>query len=205
MKISSIQGKIVIFIEKYIAWLLLITIKITLRFKVTGDPQKDKSVIYILWHQNIIPVALSRAYDNISLLASSSFDGELIAAPLQLLGYKMIRGSSSKKAVPALREMLAALKTNSIALTPDGPKGPAHKLKDGALFLAYMSKMPIVPLVVNVQRKWQFNSWDKFILPKPFSRVDIHYLPPIYIETKEEIQLKIVEIEESMEKHYLEF
>jgi len=198
MKINSVQGKIIIFIEKYIAWFFLILLKSTLRYNIKGDLHRHSNVIYLLWHQNIIPAVLSRTKENIALLASASFDGELIAAPLSLLGYTMIRGSSSKKGVSALREMLSALKSNSISLTPDGPRGPAHKLKDGALYLSLMSKCPIIPLVVNVHKKWQFNSWDKFILPKPFSRVDMHYLQPFFVNSKDEMPQKLSEIESLM-------
>lgn len=198
MKKSSIQGKILLFVEKYIAWIFLVCMKMSLRYRVIGDTHKGQRVVYVLWHQNILSVLLSRIYENIGIVVSASFDGELIAAPAELLGYRAIRGSSSKKGVSALKEMLQMIKSSSIAITPDGPKGPAHKIKEGAVFLAYMAKLPIIPVVVKTNRKWQFNSWDHFILPKPFSLTEIHYLDPVYVTSKEEIGEKCIEIENLM-------
>jgi len=188
MKINSFSGRLTVFITKYLAYIFFSVLKMTYRYRISGDMQKDKKCIYLLWHQNIIALLLQRTYEGVAIVISSSFDGELIAAPSRLFGYKIIRGSSSRKAVSALREMLSMSKSCSIAVTPDGPKGPQYEIKDGAVYLAYMSKNPIVPVKVVTHSKWQFNSWDKFILPKPFSRIDITYFDPIYVKSKDEIE-----------------
>ncbi len=200
MKKNSIQGKLVIFIEQYIAWFFLICLRLCLRYRISGNPYKGQRVVYVLWHQNILSVLLTRIYEKVGIVVSASFDGELIAAPAELLGYRAIRGSSSKNSVSALKEMLQFIKTNSVAVTPDGPKGPPYKIKEGAVFLAYMAKLPIIPVIVHTRRKWQFNSWDRFILPKPFSLTEIHYMDPVYITSKDEIASKCVEIEDMMIK-----
>jgi hypothetical protein len=86
--------------------------------------------------------------------------------------------------------MVKYSKKYSLAISPDGPRGPSEKIKDGLLFLAYSSKLPIIPVAADISREKVFNSWDKFRLPKPFSTVNISYGEPIYIQSKDEIVSK---------------
>ncbi len=204
MKKNSFLARMMIFIEKYIAWAFLSLLRLTYRYQVSGESYKKQRAIFIIWHQNIIPLLLLRTYEDIGVIISSSFDGELIAAPATLFGYQAIRGSSSRNSISALKEMISFSRKHSIAVTPDGPKGPAHKIKEGALFLAHMTKLPLIPVVLKCNKKWQFNSWDHFILPKPFSINQVLYCEPIYITNKEDIETKAIEIEELMEKRYKE-
>ena len=83
--------------------------------------------------------------------------------------------------------MIKIAKEYRPAITIDGPKGPIYKAKDGVFYIAYLTKLPIIPVEVGIDREWIFNSWDKFRLPKPFSKITISYLKPIRIEKKEDI------------------
>lgn len=202
MKKNSPVARMIIFIEKYLAWIFLSLLKLSYRYQVIGENSQHKRAIYIIWHQNIIPLLLLRSYNGFGVIISSSFDGELIAAPATLFGYKPIRGSSSRNSISALKEMISFSRQNSIAITPDGPKGPPHKIKEGALFLAHITKLPIIPVVLKTNKKWQFNSWDKFVLPKPFSLNQVVYCDPIFITSKEDFQQKALEIEQLMESTF---
>jgi lysophospholipid acyltransferase (LPLAT)-like uncharacterized protein len=113
--------------------------------------------------------------DPIAIMVSSSQDGELIAGPASELGYFIIRGSSSRKGSKALKEMIEQCANRQLAITPDGPKGPPHKIKHGVFQIALLGGIPIIPVVAETNREWVFNSWDRFRVPKPFARIKIIY------------------------------
>ncbi len=198
MKHPTATSHLILFLEKYLAWLGLSMLKWTYRCRVHGNPCPQPKVIYIFWHQNLLPVLLHAPEKKIGVMISNSFDGELIAGPTMLFGCQVIRGSSTRRGFTALKEMVRYAQTNSLALTPDGPRGPAFKIKGGVLYMAMLSGLPIVPVLVDVQRKWQFNSWDRFIVPKPFASIDMHYLEPVFVKTREELDAVCEQIEARM-------
>ena len=153
-------------------------------------PKPKEKVIYAFWHRNIISLMYLHRGEDIVILASSSRDGELIAGPAKLFGYKAARGSSGRKGSSATRKLIKLAKENSIGITPDGPKGPPEKIKDGVTFLSYFTKLPIIPVAVDINKEKVFKSWDRFRLPLFFSKINITYGEPIYINTKEEIEGK---------------
>ena len=91
--------------------------------------------------------------------------------------------------------LVKLLDTNSVSIAPDGPKGPRYKMKDGALQLAYLTKKPIIATRVSVTWKHVFNSWDRYILPCPFTRIRVEYSEPLYIESQD----KFPEYKEQLE------
>ena len=104
-------------------------------------------------------------------LISRHADGRIIACAAKLLGISSVSGSSSRGGARALREMLKKLRDGfDVCITPDGPRGPRCESKAGALILARESAAPIIPASYSAERRWTFGSWDKMILPKPFSR-----------------------------------
>ncbi len=183
------MNKYLLFLEKYFAAFLIKILGITWKFKVQNEKPKGE-VIYTFWHRNMVPLMYFHRGENIVILVSPSKDGELIAGPAKLFGYKFARGSSGKKGISGTKKMIKFAKNNSLAITPDGPKGPSEKLKDGVLFLSYLTKLPILPTAVDASKEVVFNSWDKFRLPKFFSKISISYGKPIYINSKEEIKEK---------------
>ena len=175
----------------------------TLRIKVLKKPPKEspkERVIYSFWHRNIIPLVFLRKFENAVVLISSSEDGELIAGPCRILGFKTVRGSSTRNGIKAMKEMITLSEKHSLAITPDGPKGPREKIKDGLLYLAYLTKLPIIPIAVDIKKELVFNSWDGFRLPIPLSRVNISYGEAIYVNSKEEIESKLNEVQKAMEE-----
>ena len=160
----------------------------------------EEPVIYAFWHRNIIPLMYLHRKQKCVLLISSSKDGDLIAKPAELMGYKTARGSSRRGGSAASRELIKLAKDNILAITPDGPKGPSQKIKDGIIYISYLSKSPIVPAVVDVQHEKVFNSWDKFRLPYLFSKINVTYGEKIYVDSKKDIEKKVTELQNAMDK-----
>ena len=115
-------------------------------------------------------------------MISESRDGEMIARVVDILGWQSVRGSSSRGGVRALKEVRSLTKQGfRIGHIVDGPQGPFGMIKPGLLTIAQFAGAPIVPVITSAQRRWVFNSWDRFMVPKPFSRVFIRFTPPIYV------------------------
>jgi lysophospholipid acyltransferase (LPLAT)-like uncharacterized protein len=109
-------------------------------------------------------------------MISQSQDGEMIAGVAAKSGWLPVRGSSSRGGSQALKILVERLKETGLAAhIVDGPRGPAGKLKHGAIHLAQATGAAIVPTYISAEKAWYFNSWDKFLLPKPFSRVTLRF------------------------------
>ena len=197
------MNKILFFIEKHIIAIFLLLLGFTFRYKLL-TPQPKGIVIYAFWHRNIIPLMLLKKFKKIVILVSSSKDGELIAGPAKVLGYQPVRGSSRRGGTKAVKEIIKLSNRFSIGVTPDGPKGPKEKIKDGLLYIAYFTHLPIIPIAVDIQREKVFNSWDGFRLPIPFTKVNVSYGKPIFINSKQEIESKLPLVQEVMDKLTLE-
>jgi lysophospholipid acyltransferase (LPLAT)-like uncharacterized protein len=124
-----------------------------------------------------------RGHKNICAMTSRSRDGELISQVLQGFGFETSRGSSSRGGEVAIMEMVALIaKGLDAAITPDGPKGPCYEVQPGAIMLAQISGIPIIPATYDIARKKRLNSWDRFIVPFPFSRGVFIYGDPLYVD-----------------------
>jgi len=130
---------------------------------------KPNRVIYAIWHANILPAVYVYRSEKIAILVSPHRDGELANRILQSMGYHTVRGATDDQAVPALLRILK-LNNISIAITPDGPRGPRHVVKSGVVKLAKWLKIPIVPISVECRPCYRLSSWDRFLLPIPFAR-----------------------------------
>jgi lysophospholipid acyltransferase (LPLAT)-like uncharacterized protein len=141
--------------------------------------QQKKPFVFSLWHGHMLPLLYQHRGQGIHVLISEHRDGEMIAQVAQQLGLRTIRGSTSRGAARALLEMARALEGgNEIAVTPDGPRGPAYTFAPGALIVSQRAQAPIVPIGVYVDRAWRLKSWDAFMIPKPFANVYIAYGDP---------------------------
>ena len=112
---------------------------------------------------------------------------------------RRIRGSSRRGGMKALKEAIGISKKYDLAITPDGPTGPKEIAKDGALFLALKTGKPIIPGIFMIKSKWTLNSWDNFMIPKPFSPVKMIYGKPISVTSKDEIPQKKKELQRALE------
>ena len=137
------------------------------------------TVLFCVWHQQFFSgIRHFQNYKkfNPSIMISRSKDGEIVAGIAKRAGWHPVRGSSSRGGKEALKNMIANLKKTKLAAhIVDGPLGPLGKVKAGAIRLAHAADAAIVPVFVYAENGWHFNSWDKFLLPKPFSRVLLRF------------------------------
>ena len=148
-------------------------------FHLPKKELKDKSYLIDFWHGELIMQPFNfkklRKKQKISAMISEHRDGEAITRTVQYLGINSLRGSSTRGGVKALIGAIKELKAgNDIAITPDGPKGPRHSVADGIVLIAQKTNTKILFLNVKVDNYWQFKSWDKFVIPKPFSKIDFY-------------------------------
>jgi len=139
----------------------------------------DENFIMACWHGELlmIPYAYTRYVKkpHVKLLISEHFDGNLIAKTLSFFKFGSIRGSSTRGGARALIESIKELKNGyDLGITPDGPKGPRHEVSDGIVIMAKKAKVKIVLVEIKPTSYWQLNSWDKFIIPKPFGTINYY-------------------------------
>jgi len=178
----SLRERILLILISWITVLLIRLIGPTLRFQavveegsVTDETLYGPPGIYCFWHRCVIPAAYRFRNMGVSIMISRSFDGECIARIVQKLGFRPVRGSSSRGGVGALLAMRRELEMGQLAVfTADGPRGPMYVAKPGPLLLARITGHKIVCFHIAVERAWILNSWDKMIVPKPFSRAVIY-------------------------------
>lgn len=145
-----------------------------------------KPFVFSLWHGQLLPLVVQHRSQGIKILISEHGDGEIIARIAHRLGLDAIRGSTTRGAARALLAMCDALQSGSeVAVTPDGPRGPARSFASGAIVAAHRAGAPIVGIGVFAPTAWRLRSWDAFMIPKPFSRVTIAYSDPIYVEASD--------------------
>ena len=178
--------------ERRLAWTvrlgtwLLRLLAITWRIRVINGesvlaPQRrdHRPIIFALWHSDLLPLLYQHRHEGVAVLISEHHDGELIARAAEQLGYRTVRGSSTRGASRALVGLVRALEAGQdVAITPDGPRGPARSFAPGALIAAQRARAPILAVGVSTSRAWRLRSWDRFRIPMPFSRVTIAYVGP---------------------------
>jgi len=145
--------------------------------------RQGKRAIYAFWHAHMLLPAYVGRQRNVKVLISQHRDGEYIAQIVQKLGYSVARGSTTRGGAKALLKMIKKIKEESIslAITPDGPKGPRFIVQSGAILLGQKTQYPIIPVMIYLAKYWELPSWDRFCIPKPFSKARIFYGDPIMV------------------------
>ncbi len=189
----TLRQRLTIHLVAYVTYLVLTGIGLTLRWDTTGEGTADPAdkrgevpegtpIIYTFWHNRILGATLFFQRRGIVVMTSQSFDGEIIARVIQLFGYGASRGSATRGSIQALKQMARCVRDgHDTAFTIDGPKGPKYEAKPGAVMLARLSGAAILPMCVTTEKYWEFKSWDRFRVPKPFSRARIAYGRPIVV------------------------
>ena len=166
---------------------------LTLRYDVNGEAGvvspylQPEPVIFALWHNRIftMPPIWQRTGGlgrSTVVLTSASKDGTTLATAMKTFGLGAIRGSSSRRAVSALIGMKKALREGfDVCVTPDGPRGPRYSVQPGVIKIAQSTGCDIIPIHVRYSAAWRLKSWDRFVIPKPFSRVSVIFDTPIGI------------------------
>lgn len=142
-----------------------------------GDPTVDPvhpgyrgAKIYVFWHENILLPLCLRGHCNISMLLSRHADANILDRVARMMGFGVVRGSTFRGGTVALRELAERAATGNLTITPDGPRGPRRQLAAGCIFLASTLRIPIVAMGFGYDRPWRFGTWDRFALPRPWTR-----------------------------------
>jgi hypothetical protein len=160
--------------------------------------RKGKFPIYAFWHGRLLVLAYSHRDRKIQIMISAHRDGEIIAQVTDQLGFGSVRGSTTRGGLRALRELAKkALKGFPTAITPDGPRGPRYIAQEGSIYAAMKTGFPLVPATSSAFPRWTLNSWDRFIIPKPFATALVKFGKPFYVPAKLS--------EEEREKYRLKF
>jgi len=159
----------------------------TWTWKVSGaEHQKaildaGRQPILALWHGRILPAAHYFKNQGIVAIASENYDGEWIARILEKFGFGAARGSTSRGGAKALLQLVREMKSTGVAFTLDGPRGPAEIAQPGAVWLAKATGNPLLPFHSEAASSWTLNSWDRTLVPKPFTTVAMAIRQPIYV------------------------
>lgn len=193
-----------------IGFLLIYLIGLTCREEVVNKEAanavyaKGEIPVITFWHQHIVYMTHYFRWQNMAALVSPSPDGEIIAHILELFGVRIIWGSTFKNPVKALLNMRKEIKGHKrVAIIADGSRGPAFKAQDGAIKIALLTGAPVIPITYGCERRTLFKSWDRLMLPHPFTKTIVIYGDPIYIPKgagKELIEEKRQEVEASLNK-----
>jgi len=142
-----------------------------------GDPEVDPvhpryrgAKIYIFWHENILMPLCLRGHSNIAMLLSRHTDANILDRVARMMGFGVVRGSTFRGGSVALRELAEKAAVSNLTITPDGPRGPRRRLAPGCVFLASTLGIPIVAMGMGYDRPWRAGTWDRFAIPRPFSR-----------------------------------
>jgi len=159
-----------------------------------------RPAVYLLWHGRLLPCSFGNRRGRLGTLISRNRDGDHIAAIVEGWGYRVVRGSSSRGGSGALRELVRLLRQGiPVAVTPDGPRGPRQKMKQGPLLAARLAGVPIIAASAGASSAWYFGRWDRFLVPRPFTWIPMAFSEPIYIDPtagQEELSLRAIEIED---------
>jgi lysophospholipid acyltransferase (LPLAT)-like uncharacterized protein len=145
--------------------------------------ERRQPFMYVLWHGQLLPLLWTHRGRSISVMISEHRDGEIIARIAQALGFRTVRGSTSRGAARALLQASRELESGySVAVTVDGPRGPAGVVTPGAPVISQRTGAPMVPTAASASSAWRLRSWDRFLVPKPFARVVVVYGAPIAVQ-----------------------
>jgi lysophospholipid acyltransferase (LPLAT)-like uncharacterized protein len=137
--------------------------------------------IYAFWHEYMLLLAYHYGRPDILVLISQHADGELIAEVCRHLRFSLVRGSTTRGGVEAVRRMLHAGQTAHLAITPDGPRGPRRQVQPGLIYVSARTGLPIVPIGMAFERAWRMSSWDQFAVPRPWCLGACVTGPPIIV------------------------
>jgi lysophospholipid acyltransferase (LPLAT)-like uncharacterized protein len=145
--------------------------------------RERQPIVFALWHGDLLPLLYQHRNEGVSVLISEHRDGELIARVAESLGFRTVRGSSSRGASRALVGLTRELTSgHDVAITPDGPRGPARSFAPGALIAAQRGNGAVIAVGLAAKSAWRLRSWDRFVIPKPFSSLHIAYSDPVMVD-----------------------
>ncbi len=144
---------------------------------------EGRACVFLLWHGRLLPCSYRHRHQGVATLISQHRDGDYIAGVVERWwGFHAVRGSSSRGGTAALREIVRVLRRGTaVAITPDGPRGPRQKMKPGPILAAQLAGVPLIPVSAGASSGWWLGGWDRFLIPRPFSRIRIVYGEPVMV------------------------
>ncbi len=205
---KEIRDRVLFILAEKLTWLIILLFGKTGRIQITNRKFWNELVahphgfIIVVWHgKMLLPIYVHRNLGIVAMV-SEHRDGEMIARTIQRLGYDTVRGSSTRGGTKAFRQMLKELKKGRICtILPDGPRGPRHHFKLGAIVIAQRSGAPILPMTFAAKKSVRLKSWDRFMIWLPLSRLQLIYGCPIAIPrncSAEELEQYRVKVEQTM-------
>jgi len=182
----TLAQRLVLAVVPRVVWALFSVIGLTWRFEVIAEEGVTPLLfglgagaeIYCFWHQCVLPCTVYFRRTGATILVSRSFDGELITRILRLFGFHAVRGSSSRGAREGLLGLAEVIESGNPAIfTADGPRGPIYQAKMGPIKLAQMTGAPIGAFHLEPEHAWTIRSWDRFLVPMPFTRIVVSWGP----------------------------
>ncbi len=204
-----LRQRIVLRIIIWLGYGIIRLIGPTLRISVSHEEGAQKTLdqrplIASFWHSCMIPATYIFRDMGIRVMSSDSYDGQYMGRIIHKFGFLAVKGSSSRNAVRALLGLRRALEEGwTVAFTLDGPRGPRHKVKPGPVALARSSGLPLTMFHAAVDRAWVLNSWDRLMIPMPFSRVLVRVgklIPVPEDATDEDIERYSAQLQASLDR-----
>lgn len=187
----SLRDRLLAELVSRLGWGIIQFVARTSRVRTYWSPgfkdrwERRQPVIYAFWHRYQLFLLFNHRGCGVNVLVSRSRDGEIVARALHHFGFRTARGSSSRGGGAAFLELLTAVeKGQSVAFTPDGPRGPLRSVQPGVIALAARTKVPVVPVAWAGSRTKELRSWDKMLVPLPFARYSVVYGDPLLINTE---------------------
>lgn len=211
VKFTFIQ-RFVLAVVPRVVWALLSLVGRTWRFKVIAEEGVIPVVfgevpgpeIYCFWHQCVLPCTVYFRHSRAVILISQSFDGELITRILRMFGFDAVRGSSSRGAREGLLGLKHVIDSGRTAIfTADGPRGPIYRTKMGPIKLAKITGAPIGAFHLEPEHCWTMGSWDRFLVPAPFTRIAVSWAQWTNVSEdlpEEQLELKREELNAAIER-----
>lgn len=179
-----------------LAWLYVQILALTSRFSIKGESSHPGPAIYSIWHRQEVLMIYLHRNRNLVGLVSKSKDGEYMARILKRFGFSFVRGSTTSGGFLSLRALIKAARSGfSLAITPDGPRGPVFKVQPGAIYLAQKAAIPLIPCACALSKKLILRSWDKYQFPLPFGRIQAVYGAPFAVQADDDVSAKAAELE----------
>ncbi len=185
---KDLQRRLAVAVAPPLASLLIRLLHRTCRKRLhLPEGLPEGPVIVVFWHGELLmqPYVYRhlRSRPRIAVMISEHLDGEIIARTIARFGLDAIRGSSRRGALRALRNAIERVRDGwDIAITPDGPRGPRHSVAEGVAAVARKTGVPVVAFNVHPERYWQLGSWDRFVIPRPFTTLHLHASEPFSLE-----------------------
>jgi lysophospholipid acyltransferase (LPLAT)-like uncharacterized protein len=208
----TVSQRFVLAVVPRLVWAMLWLVGLTWRFEVIAEEGVTPLLfgrgagprIFCFWHQCVLPCAIYYRTTGAVILISRSFDGELITRILRMFGFDAVRGSSSRGAREGLLGLKEVIESGKPAIfTADGPRGPIYQTKMGPIKLAQMTGAPIGAFHLEPEHAWTMRSWDRFLVPKPFTRIVVSWAQWTHVPgglTADEFEPKREELNAAIER-----